>query len=209
MTLDDKYTLMLGKHIYNKALDKFGYISSIEIMEYIGGYGINLIVYYDTFHHRDIAFLQDFEKGTLQFALITDYEPMIERHLEDIRTIFGDKFSEDMILYISEEERKAKNQEKEERNIQMLSSDLVSLTRVSSHVIANDFGARELYLKYKDGSLTQEEMLYAMINHLAYELQRREDSNSKYFFKYEFLPEIEEIIKKELDVYDEETKSDN
>lgn len=205
MTIDDKYFLLLGKYIYNKTLDKFGYISSIEIMSCIGGWGINLITYYDTFHSRDIALFEDFEKGTLQFTIITDYEPMMEHYLEDIKTVFGDKFSEDMILYISEEERTEKNREKDERNIQMLSNDLISLTKISAHVIANDFGARELYLKYKDGALTREKMLYAMINHLAYELKRVEDSNTKYFFKHEFLPEIEELIKKGLENYGEET----
>lgn len=205
VTIDDKYIKLLGKHVYNKHLDKFGYISSIEIMDYTGGYGINLIVYYDTFHNHDIIFFEDFEKGIMQFIIITDYESIMDNYLKDIKLAFGDKFSEDMILYISDEERIIKNQERNEQNIQMLSNDLISLTRISSHVIADDFGARELYLKYKNGLLTLEKMLYAMINHLAYELKRAEDSNAKYFFKYEFFPEIMGIIKKELGDYNEET----
>lgn len=65
MEIEDKYIFLLGKSIYNKTLNKFGYISSLEIMDYIKGYGINLIVYYDTFHNHDIAFIDDFKKGVL------------------------------------------------------------------------------------------------------------------------------------------------
>lgn len=204
MEIDNTYILLLGKHIYNTILDKFGHISGLEIMQFIGGYGICPIVYYDTFHTRDILSIEDFEKGILKFVIITDYDFMQEKYLEDIKTILGDKFSEDIILYISEEERKAKNQENDKRNIQMVSNDLISLTRISAHVIADDFEARELYLKYKNRSITQKEMLYAMVNHLAYELKRVKDSNLEYFYKHEFLPEIEGIIKKELEAYDDE-----
>lgn len=123
-------------------------------------------------------------------------------YIEDIKAAFANDFFEDMILYISEDDKKAEIQKNNESNIQMLSNNLISLTRISAHVIANDFWTKELYLKYKNKKLTEKEMLYAMVNYLAHKTKRLEDSNTKYFFKYELFPEIEEKIKEELSPYE-------
>lgn len=195
MTIDDKYFLILGKYIYNKRLDKYGHISSIDIMHSIGGYCVSFRVFYDTFDSNSILFLDDFKKKDIQFIIVTgldcDTEEYNKRQVEDIKTAFGDNFSEDMIIYVEESERVKKNEENNNRNTQMLHTDLVDLSNISVGVMTRDFYSRELYLKYKDGILTKEELLFALINHLCQELKRANDRNSEYFFKYEFLKEIE------------------
>lgn len=193
MEIEEKYEKMLRKNIYNKVLDKFGYIFSLDIAHYIVGYGVLLKAFYDTFDSDHIVTFEDFEKGKIQFAIITgissEYDEYNKEQIEDIKTIFKDVFFDDMIMYVSEDKRKEKNEEKDRRNVQMLHRDMVSLTDISADILANDFYSRELYLKWKREVLTEKELLYALVNHLSQELKRVKDSNFDYFKKYE-LPEM-------------------
>lgn len=151
-------------------------------------------VYYDTFEDRNLTSFEDFEKGDIQFVILKDpiFEKYSEHIINDIKQALGEKFSDTMILYATEDEKKAKDNENDTRNTQMLHRDLVSLTDFSAEVMSNDFYSRELYLKYKRGVISETELLYALVNHLSQELDRIQARNRDYFFKYEFLKEIGE-----------------
>lgn len=191
MTIDDKYVKLLGKYVYNKRLDKFGYISSIEMISVVGGLCVYFKTYYDSFDSSAMTSFEDFTKGDIQFAIITDYDTMSSSHVEDIKEAFGDSFSEDMLRYVTDSEKKVTDTINNNRNTQMLHTDMVDLTNISTDVVADDFYSREIYLKYKKGVLTKEQTLYALVNHLAQELKRIKDRNLEYFIKYELSSEME------------------
>lgn len=197
MEIEDKYAKMLGKYIYHKRLDKFGFISTIKIEQCIGGYRISLNAFCDTFDDDVIVFFEDFEKGEAQFTIITGMtalEKYNESIIKDIKEVFGDKYSDDMLLYIDDDERRKRIEEVDKREVQKLHIDLVSLTDIGAEIFATDFYSRELYKKYKNDIIDEKQMLYAVINHLAQENKRINKSNSDYFWKYEFgkiKPEIE------------------
>lgn len=202
MTID-KELLLVGKTVYNKRLDKFGYISSLELQYGFGGCYIQYKVFYDTFNDNLSLFVEDFKKNKVQFVII-DFPELgeagdeyNERQIEDIKEFFEDDFSEDMIIYVTEDEKKANDDKNKKRNTLMLHTDLVDLTDVSNEVFADDFYSRELYKSYKDGVLTKEEMMFAIINHLSQELKRVSDSNFDYFIKYELTTSMEDIINDE------------
>lgn len=194
--IEDRKFLLLTKFIYNKRLDKIGYIPSIEYRSGFGGCYATYNAYYDVFDSTDLLVDSDFLQGNVQFVIIEmpikESEEYNRRQIEDIKKYFGDKFFEDMILYITEEEKKAKDLENKKRAFQMLHVDLTQLTDVSIDVLAENFYLRELYSKYKRNVISKEEMLYAMVNHLSQELKRALDSNSNYFFTYEFPKEVTE-----------------
>lgn len=195
MEIPDKYTRLLGKYIYHKRLDKFGQINTISITSGFG-YGISLKAYCGKFNDDVLIFFEDFEKGEVQFTLITGIEALEEYNrnsIDDIKAVFGDKFSDSMLMYIDADERMAHIREEEKRDTQKLHTDLVSLTDVSANVLANDFYSRELYLKYKSGVIDEKQMLYAIVNHLSQEYKRVDDCNSEYFFKYVFPQELSKM----------------
>lgn len=194
MKIEDKDIGLLGKQVYNKTKDKFGYISSIDISYGIGGYYMSFNVYYDTFEDRNLTSFEDFEKGDIQFVILKDpiFEEYSEHIVNDIKQALEEKFYDTMILYVTEDEKKAKDYKNDTRNTQMLHTDLVSLTDISAEVMSDDFYSRELYLKYKRGVISETELLYALVNHLSQELDRIQARNRDYFFKYEFLKEIGE-----------------
>lgn len=191
MEIQEKYTKLLGKRVYNKRLDKYGYISCIRVVSAIG-VSLGLFAFYDSFDSSSMLVIEDFKRGNAQFVFLTDeicngvYS--VEK-IPDIKDALGDKFREDMIIYMSDDEWKEHIREQDKRNTQMLHNDLVSLTDISAEVFSENFYCRELYLKFKRDVITETEMLYAIVNYLSLQYKRVNDSNRDYFFKYEALKE--------------------
>lgn len=198
MEIEEKYIKLLGKLVYNKRLDKYGRISSLELSHSFGSYW-HFNVFYDKFDNHSMLLYEDIEKGEVQFALLLDSngEEYASQKIDDIKAAIGDKFSDDMIIHMTDDEWKEQLWKNDARNVQKLHTDLVPLTEISAEVMANDFYSRELYLKYKDGVLSKEELLYALVNHLCQEYKRLWDMDSRYFFKYEFEKELERLQKKQ------------
>lgn len=194
MEIEEKYIKLLGKLVYNKQLDKYGRISSLELMNSIRLY-LHFNVFYDTFHDNEMLTFDAVECGEVQFVVLG--EARATQDIEDIKSALGDKFSYDMIIRMTDDEWKECLRQNDKRNTQMLHTDLVPLTEISAEVMSDDFYSRELYLKYKDGVLSKEELLYALVNHLCQEYKRLWDQNGRYFFKYEFPTEIERIHKED------------
>lgn len=195
MEIEEKYIKLLGKLIYNKSLDKYGRISSLELSHSFGSYWY-FNVFYDKFNSHEMLLYEDITKGEVQFVLLTDayMEECASQEADDIKSAIGDKFSYDMIIRMKDDDWKEHLRKSEKRNTQMLHTDIVPLTEISAEVMSDDFYSRELYLKYKDGVLSKEELLYALVNHLCKEYKRLWDQNGRYFFKYEFEKTLEERI---------------
>lgn len=198
MKIEEKYIKLLGKLVYNKRLDKYGRISSLELSHSFGSYWY-FNVFYDKFDNHSILLYEDIEKGEVQFVLLLDSngEEYASQKVDDIKSAIGDKFSDDMIIHMTDDEWKEQMWKSDAGNVQKLHTDLVSLTGISAEVMMNDFYSRELYLKYKDGVLDKEELLYALVNHLCQEYKRLWEQNGRYFFKYEFEKEIEKLKEQE------------
>lgn len=194
IVIEDKFSLLLGKQVYNKNLDKYGYISEITIRNLLTGNSIGLNVFYDAFDSSTLTFFDDFKDGKVQFVIISDIpypHDYVAKMTSDIMETMGKDFTNNMLIYMTSEDWSTNLKEQESRNFQQLHTDLVNLDALNVETIANDFYARELYLKYKDGVLTETQMLYAMANRLAQKLKRVNDKNLDYFVKYEFGKSLE------------------
>ncbi len=135
MIIEDKYFNLLHTLIYDKRCRMCGILSSFEVTRYITGYGISFRAYMNTQNTNHSIFVEDFEKGNVVFLLPfglnymkKDLEKMAKRHTENIKAFFGDKFRDDMIIQISEDER-----QKEIRDWQKLTVGLENWERYFEH----------------------------------------------------------------------------
>lgn len=113
MELDEKYLKLLNLLIYDKRSKLNGIISSIVINNYIAGIGVHYQVFWNRIYANTSLFIEDIEKGNVVFTLPFSkheydkkmFEVMANDHEKRIKEFFGDKFRDDMIIRISEEER--------------------------------------------------------------------------------------------------------
>ncbi len=112
MVIEDKDFDLLHTLIYDKRRKLSGIISGFEVMRFIEGYGISFRAYFNPVNADLNIFTGDFENGNVVFLLpfgvtymVKEMEEMAEQHTEKIKAFFGDKFREDMIMRISEDER--------------------------------------------------------------------------------------------------------
>ncbi len=112
MVIEDKYFDLLHTLIYDKRRKMSGIISGLEVMRFIDEYGISFRAYFNSINADFYIFTEDFEKGNVVFLLpfgvtymVKEMEEIAERDTERIKAFFGDKFREDMIMRISEDER--------------------------------------------------------------------------------------------------------
>lgn len=183
----NNYLNLIEKYIYNTELDKFGMITNIEISKI----GVSLKAYYDRIHSSEIVLFEDFEKGKLKFTIITgesiltaeQQEKCDETKIREIKQAFGDKFSNDMIMYIDDDERKIKNKANESREVQKIHMNMVNLRKLSADIFYDNHVCTLAYKKYSDGEITETEMLYIVCNDLCEELKTSKDKNLYYFIE--------------------------
>lgn len=204
MEIDDKLFKLLGKRIYNTMSDKYGYISEIRIMQGVGGYMVYFNGFYDSFDSESILSINDFKTGALKFVLI-DMKPsfiFIEKQLDDVQSrlyaeikeIMGEDFSDGMIIHMTDDEHNEYIRKEKEEKIRHIGSDLINLTELSSKVFYDNFIAQRLFTKYKDGVISESEMLYGVCNCLCEELQRVKDRELEHFVKHEMPRLMEETL---------------
>ncbi|MCM1437827.1 MAG: hypothetical protein NC131_01255 [Roseburia sp.] len=111
MEIEDKNLKLINLLIRDKRTKSNGMICSLEISRYIGGFYLSYRALFDQ-HRYENVFIEDFEKGNVVFLIpfgvkymVKEFTEMGERSKQAIKEFFGDKFREDMIMEISEEER--------------------------------------------------------------------------------------------------------
>lgn len=112
MVIEDKYFDLLHTLIYDKRRKMSGMLSDLIITRYIDGYGLSYEAFMSPIYALCHVFVEDIEAGNVVFLLPwgVDYqeemfEEMAKNHTKKIKAFFGDKFREDMIMRISEEDR--------------------------------------------------------------------------------------------------------
>lgn len=182
--LEKKYLNLIGKSIYNKAEDKNGTITGIEISEH----GYYLKAYYDSIDSDNIVFFEDFKKGNVQFLLIKGMElpkELREKYeketVEDIKEAFGYDFTEDMIKVCTKEEYNEELEKKKQAGINAISGRFGNLEKLSAEIFYDNYTTVELYKRYASGAITETEMLFGICNFLCEEIKRLKDDNLNYF----------------------------
>ncbi len=122
MEIDDKYLGLIHTLIYDKRNKMCGMISELSIMGGIGGYMVGYTAFMNRLYSKNYIFIEDFEKGNVVFLMpydlkcyVKESDELKERQRKAIQEFFGDKFRENMIMEISEEERQKEIREWEKR----------------------------------------------------------------------------------------------
>lgn len=112
MQIEDKYLSLLNLLIYDKRTGMNGIIFDFRISNYFNGILFSYNAFMNRQHSSQYIFVEDFEKGNVVFLLPygikymeKEIEEMASKHEKAIRDFFGDKFREDMIMRISENDR--------------------------------------------------------------------------------------------------------
>ena len=109
--IEEKYYNLLWLLIHDKRTSMNGILSDLQITPTFGGYHISYHAYMNGMSNYSV-FVDDIEKGSVIFLLPfgvkymeKEMEEMAEWHTQAIKDFFGEKFREDMIMKISEDER--------------------------------------------------------------------------------------------------------
>lgn len=182
--LEKKYLNLIGKSIYNKADNKNGMITGIEISDH----GYYLKAYYDVIDSDSVVFFEDFKKGNIQFLLINGMElpkelreKYEEETVEDIKAAFEDDFTDDMIKVYTKEEYNAELEKKKQAGINAISGRFGNLEKLSAEIFYDNYTTVELYKRYVSGAITESQMLFGICNFLCEEVKRLKDDNLNYF----------------------------
>lgn len=112
MEIEDKYFSLLNLLIHDKRTGMNGIICDFRISNYFNGKLFSYNAFMNRQNTSQYIFVEDIEKGNVVFLLPygikymeKEMEEMASKHEKTIRDFFGDKFREDMIMRISEDER--------------------------------------------------------------------------------------------------------
>ena len=118
MVIDDKYLGLLGTYIYDKRTKIHGIISDLCVMGFPNGYTVYYNAYMNSIRSDVMICVEDFKSGNVVFLepfgivyMEKEMKEIAKRSRKAIVDFFGDKFREDMIVRISENERQKKIKE--------------------------------------------------------------------------------------------------
>lgn len=204
--LDKKYLNLIQKRVYSTELDMFGMITEIAITDH----GMYLKAYFDKIHDDRMIFFEDFKNGKAKFSIVTGLElsNKLEKQLndEDLRNIkefLGDDFSEDKIIYHTNDEHKKEIERKDKLEVCHIGNTLPNLRKLSAEIFYDNYITLGFYKKYAAGAMTETELLYGVCNHLCEETKRLKDDNLNYFidkFNQEQAELLIEYVSRKVDV---------
>lgn len=136
MVIDDKYLGLLGTYIYDKRTKMQGIISDLCIMGLPNGYSVYYNAYMNQIRSDVMICVEDFESGNVVFLepfgivyMVKEMKEISKRHRKAIVDFFGDKFREDMIVRISENERQKKIKEWEKYTYSLREFGAINIER--------------------------------------------------------------------------------
>lgn len=177
---------IIGKLFYNTKTDKYGIISGITLERYASKLGNCFKAYYDRIESDAMVFAEDFYNGNLKFIIITGYDidiPRLEKlknqQIKEIKEFMGDRFSNNTILYITNENHKKKLSEQEYRGILEIMGKAKELDSLAADIVQDNYSMLKYFTLFVDGIITENQMLYGIVNVLSSELRTKRDNELK------------------------------
>lgn len=169
MEIENKYLNIIGLHIYNTQLDKYGIISNLNISKNAdNSFGISYIAFYDSKDNNSTLFYQDFLNNKVKFILIEfdylDNKEYNEHCLESIKEYLGDNFNLNNIIRINEKDRQKKLEQQEIKEILNINTNLNKFNFIISETIFQNYHLMKLYKLFTENLITENQMLYGFIN---------------------------------------------
>ena len=183
LELPMKDVSLIGKRIYNTKTDKYGMITEISLQMILskGGISYSFKAYYDKIEPNSIVFAEDLYNGNVRFVIIDipGFEKYQDREAEEIKEFMGDKLCANTIMHISEEFHKKKYSEQEYRGILEIMGKANELDSLASDIIQDNYSMLKYFCLFTDGTITENQMLYGLVNVLSSELRNKRDEELK------------------------------
>lgn len=176
LIIEKKYLNLVNMFIYNVGKDMHGMITGIDLLFLINGASIEFTAQYDNINTDHHVFLNDFISGKMKFVFLkgSELESGLIKELQDeqfanIKDIFGKEFTNDMVMWIDEQDRKTALSKQEHRQKKYIGTQLVNLDGFAKEVIYDSYSMFHAFCLYAKGIIDEKQMLYAMVNILAAE----------------------------------------
>lgn len=181
MEIPLKDVTLIGKRIYNTETNKYGMITGICLEEIMGRIGYRFEAYYDKMEPNSVVFGGDFYKGKIRFVIINMpvFKELNEKYITEIKKFMGNKFSSESIRYITEEEHKKSCSEQEWRGVVEIMGKSKELDSLAADVIQDNYSMLKYFTLFADGIITENQMLYGLVNVLSSELKVNRDHELK------------------------------
>ncbi len=209
MAIDKKYLNILNIPIYDTVRELHGILNEINLFCMASGLYIQYYSFYDSVNKKDKVWVDEFKNGRIKFVLLSDKEWKVgklkeaqEIQIEAIKEFLGENYSEDSIIWISEQERKDQMEEQEYREKKKI-GDFTKWAESATHdLIFESYSAMKLFFLYTDRIITKEQFLIELVNILAEEKRVQRDMQLNEGVK-NFRKDIEEVLDKNKDFFSE------
>lgn len=213
MTIDKKYLNIVGVPIYDTVRKLHGILSEISLLSLSNGLYIQYRAFYDDVNNGDTVSKFDFENRTVKFVLLNDkrYKNGFFKEVQDMRTeaikeFLGEKYTDDCIIWISEEKRKNQLEEQKYREKNKIGNMAKWAESPTKEFIVESYSAMKIFNLYVDKVITEEQFLIELVNILAEEKRVQRDMNLKIGTK-SFVKDIEEVFENNKEFFKEALKN--
>ena len=209
MTIDKKYLNVLDIPIFDTERELHGILSEVNLLRMANGLYIQYYAHYDNINKRDTVWINDFKEGHIKFVLLNDeiwktgrLKEAQEMQISAIKEFLGENYTDDSIIWISEQERKDQMAEQEYREKKKI-GDFTKWAESATHeLIFENYSAMKMFCLYTDKVVTKEQFLIELVNILAEEKRVQRDMQLNGGLK-NFTKDIEEVFDKNKDFFRE------
>ena len=182
MTIDKKYLNVLDIPIFDAERELHGILSEVNLLRMANGLYIQYYAHYDNVNKRDTVWINEFNEGHVKFVLLNDESWKTGRlketqdlQIEAIREFLGENYTNDSIIWISEQERKDQMAEQEYREKKKI-GDFTKWAESATHeLIFESYSAMKIFGLYVDKVITKDQFLAELVNILAEEKRVQRD----------------------------------
>ena len=140
----------------------------------ISGLSKSFRCFYNKIRSNEIVFFEDLGKGKVKFVIAENDYPTFEEYknnaIQSIKEFLGDSYTDDCIIYISEEERQRRLRVDEYRESKKIGDKIPWAEKAFCDFILDNYPALKTYCFFIDGVITENQFMSELINILANEL---------------------------------------
>lgn len=194
-----RYVNLIGKRVYNTKTNKHGMITGITLENHLGNLTYHFNAYYDKIESDSMIFAEDLYNGNIKFSIIDmpEFKDYKEKEISDIKEFMGEKFCANSIIHITREQHKKNCDEQEYRGILEIMGKANELDSIAADIVQDNYSMLKYFTLFVDGTITENQMLYGIVNVLSSELRNKRDEELKGFGKV-LNKETESLLKETI-----------
>lgn len=190
---------LIGKRVYNTKTNKHGMITGITLENHLGNLTYHFNAYYDKIGSDSMIFTEDLYNGNIKFVIIDmpEFKNSKEKEIDDIKEFLAERFCANSIIHITREQHKKNCDEQEYCGILEIMGKANELDSIAADIVQDNYSMLKYFTLFVDGTITENQMLYGLVNVLSSELRNKRDEELKGFVKV-LNKETESLLKETI-----------